>query len=88
MDSTSKKNIPLGLKNHQVPSTSSAPNLTAIPIASEEIYKKSGFFQESLNHFKLVLRYEDKNLQSKAKSLLPLQKLELNAMGKMRDIQR
>lgn len=55
----------------------------------EELYtKEKNFLRDIFRHFKSVLRYEDPQLQKKAKDLIPLAKLQIQAMEKMREIQR
>jgi hypothetical protein len=51
-------------------------------------FKNNSFLKQLVNHFQAVLRYEDKSLQNKVKSILPLEKLQINAMEKLREIQK
>jgi peptide-N4-(N-acetyl-beta-glucosaminyl)asparagine amidase len=46
------------------------------------------FLQRVRSHFQAVLRYEDKELQSKALALIPLKDFELAAEYNMRKLQR
>lgn len=46
------------------------------------------FLQRVVSHFRAVLRYEDKELQRKALSLIPLHDLELAAVNNMRKLQK
>ncbi|XP_046482236.1 peptide-N(4)-(N-acetyl-beta-glucosaminyl)asparagine amidase [Neodiprion pinetum] len=53
------------------------------PTAQEE-----KFFQQIRGQFQEVLKYENTELQNKARALIPLSELQINAMEKMRLIQR
>lgn len=46
------------------------------------------FLQNVASHFRAVLRYEDKELQSKARALIPLKDFELAAESNMRKLQK
>lgn len=46
------------------------------------------FFKRISGHFHNVLHYEDPNLQKKAISLIPIIRLQIAAMKKMREIQK
>lgn len=49
---------------------------------------EKSFLQRVTSHFRAVLRYEDKELQSKALALIPLKDFELAAESNMRKLQR
>lgn len=46
------------------------------------------FLLHLMDHFRSVLRYEDKSLQDKVRSILPLEKLQISAMEKLREVQK
>ncbi|XP_014232261.1 peptide-N(4)-(N-acetyl-beta-glucosaminyl)asparagine amidase [Trichogramma pretiosum] len=73
-------------KPKSVPTSITKQNSTTIDF--EEEYHKIGFLTEMMLHFKNVIRFEDKNLQEKVKSIVPIIKFEINAMQKLRNIQK
>ncbi|XP_011695997.1 PREDICTED: peptide-N(4)-(N-acetyl-beta-glucosaminyl)asparagine amidase [Wasmannia auropunctata] len=64
---------------------------TGSPI-TDDIDKRStaqkAFFDKIVGHFRGVMHYEDPNLQRKAKSVVPVGRLEIATMTKMRDLQK
>lgn len=46
------------------------------------------FFEQIKNFLKGVMRYEDKSLQNKARSLVPLETIQIAAIEKLREIQK
>lgn len=46
------------------------------------------FFKNIIWHFNDILHYEDPNLQRKARSFIPIAKLEIAAMTKLREVQK
>ena len=78
LESTNKQQIWSTLSNKKKTLTS----------AQEQEYKKQSFIQQLLKHFHDILKYEDESLQNKVKAVLPLEKLQISAMERLRKIQR
>ncbi|XP_011494464.1 PREDICTED: peptide-N(4)-(N-acetyl-beta-glucosaminyl)asparagine amidase [Ceratosolen solmsi marchali] len=57
-------------------------------LKEEPQFKNNDFITKLINHFQVILRYEDKNLQNKVKLILPLEKLQITAMEKLHKIQK
>lgn len=87
LNNKGSKNLnPQPTHHTNVPKPSSS-STQVTPITVKE-YRKKSFFQKLNSQFQQVLRYEDNDLQIKVKSILPLEKLQLQAMEKLRIIQR
>ncbi|OXU22370.1 hypothetical protein TSAR_007728 [Trichomalopsis sarcophagae] len=69
-------------------STQKPTTLVEKPLVEEKEYKRKSFIEQLIRHFHDILRYEDQALQNKVKSILPLEKLQITAMEKLRTIQR
>ncbi|XP_021941352.1 peptide-N(4)-(N-acetyl-beta-glucosaminyl)asparagine amidase isoform X2 [Zootermopsis nevadensis] len=64
---------------------------TSVPYHTEQkqlLTHQKPFLQRVTSHFRAVLRYEDKELQSKALEFIPLKDFELAAENNMRNLQR
>lgn len=70
-------------------SPSSSATSTPNPIVERKIMRPQKTFLERVaSHFRAVLRYEDKELQSKALALIPLEDFEMAAESNMRKLQK
>lgn len=74
----------------KMPVTSAASSaLISNPVVERQgVRPQKPFLQRVVSHFRAVLRYEDKELQHKALSLIPLHDLELAAVNNMRKLQK
>ncbi|XP_023705838.1 peptide-N(4)-(N-acetyl-beta-glucosaminyl)asparagine amidase isoform X2 [Cryptotermes secundus] len=82
----------------KIPATSSAPSdvspsssatSTSNPIVQKKITRpKKTFLERVASHSRAVLRYEEKELQSKALALIPLKDFQIAAENNMRKLQK
>lgn len=68
-------------QNAAQPSTSKSPEL-------KKKLPRSSFFISITENFKRVLRYEDPLLQDRVKQIVPMAKLQVAAVNKLREIQK
>lgn len=72
-------------------------SLSKIPIKNAALYnlmpptytgEEKNFFKSIIDNFQSVLRYEDANLQEKAKKVIPIVDLEIATMTRIRQLHR
>lgn len=81
--------VPLTRLQHLSKMLSSVPEGSPITKSTEEDFEgKKTFIKNIVRQFHDVLHYEDPSLQKKARSIIPIPRLEIAAMTKMRELQR